>query len=362
MSQAKGNTHADATVRRGESEHRFRAREEHMPDSPTDLGRPSWKAVLKRTVAEFGDDGGTDLAAALTFYAVLSLFPAIIALTSVLGVLGQGRATSEAALEVVRNVGVADTQLETVETFLDSMQSNQAAGWGLALGLLGALWAASNYVNAFSRAMNRIYEVVEGRPFWKLRPAMLALTVVLLLLVMVVGLSLVFTGGIAEAVGSVIGLGDTAVLAWQIAKWPVLLLVVIGIVALLYWGTPNIKQPKFRWVSPGAGVAIVVAVVATAGFGFYVANFGNYDATYGALAGVIVLLLWLWLMNVALVFGAEFDAELERGRELYAGLPAEEVIQLPPRDTRNSDKKARKHAEMLETSRRIRLRAGRRDG
>ena len=188
--------------------------------------------------------------------------------------------------------------------------------------------------------MNRIYEIDEGRPIWKLRPAMLLLTVVLVVLAAAVLLALVLTGPVAESVGDAIGLGSTAVLVWQIAKWPVLLAVVILIVALLYYATPNVKQPKFRWVSVGAVLAIVVWILVSAAFGFYVANFSSYDKTYGALGGVIVFLLWLWLTNLALLFGAELDAELERGRELQSGLAAEETLQLPPRDTRNIEKNA----------------------
>lgn len=355
MSPAEQTAKADETVRRGQAQGRFEAADGDLPDGPKDLSRPSWKAVLKRTLGEFTDDGGTDLAAALTYYAVLSLFPAILALTSLLGVFGQGQSTTQALLDVVRDLGVTSDQIEPIETYLDSMQGSEGAGLALVLGLLGALYAASNYVNAFARAMNRVYEVEEGRPIWKLKPQMLLITVLVLL-----GLSLVFTGGIAETVGSIIGLGDTAVLVWGIAKWPVMLLIAIGVVALLYWGTPNVKQSKFRWLSAGAVLAIVVCIVTTAGFAFYVANFGNYNATYGALAGFIVLLLWIWLMNVSLVLGAEFDAELERGRELQGGLPAEETIQLPPRDTRQSEKKAEKQRELLAQSRRIRMTATRR--
>lgn len=360
MTSTQQTAQADETVRRGQAQGRFEAAGEDLPERPKDLSRPSWKAVLKRTLREFTDDGGIDLAAALTYYAVLSLFPAILALTSLLGVFGQGQSTTQALLDVVRDLGVTSDQIEPIETYLDSMQGSEGAGLALVLGLLGALYAASNYVNAFARAMNRVYEVEEGRPIWKLKPQMLLITVLVLLMVVLLGLSLVFTGGIAETVGSIIGLGDTAVLVWGIAKWPVMLLIAIGVVALLYWGTPNVKQSKFRWLSAGAVLAIVVCIVTTAGFAFYVANFGNYNATYGALAGFIVLLLWIWLMNVSLVLGAEFDAELERGRELQGGLPAEETIQLPPRDTRQSEKKAEKQRELLAQSRRIRMTATRR--
>lgn len=314
--------------------------------------------VFKRTVAEFSDDGATDLAAALTYYSVLSLFPAILALTSLLGVFGQGPSTTQALLDVATDLGASEDQLQPIENYINGLQGTGGAGIALFIGLAGALWAASNYVNAFSRAMNTIFDVQEGRPIWKLRPVMVLITLVVLLLVVVVALSLALSGGIAEAIFGVVGLGEQATMVWGIAKWPFLFVIVVGIIALLYWGTPNLKR-KFRWFSPGALVAILVMVIAVAGYGFYLANFGNYSATYGAMAGAILMLLLLWVINVALLFGAEFDAEFERGRELRAGLPAEEDLQLPPRDDRQLIKKTEKHEEIVEENRRIRIEAAR---
>ncbi|WP_153394267.1 YihY/virulence factor BrkB family protein [Ornithinicoccus halotolerans] len=354
------SAHEGHTTRgRAAGEERF-ADSDQFPDDPTDLSKRSWKGVLKRTVSEFGSDQCLDLAAGLTYFAVLSVFPALVALTSLLGVFGSGRETTQAMLDLIGQLGAGGDTMQIVESYVSNMQTVQGAGIGLVLGLVGALWTASNYVNAFSRAMNRIYEVEEGRPIWKLRPWMLLLTLLMLLMVVLIVVALVLTGGLAEAVGSVVGLGGTAVTVWSIAKWPVVLLLVVALIALLYWGTPNVKPPKFRWVSPGAAVAIVTWALGTVAFGVYVANFGNYNATYGALAGVIIGLLWLWLTNIALLFGAEFDAELERGRELHAGLPAEEAIQLPPRDDRQAVKKAEKQEELVAEARRIRLRAARR--
>ncbi len=221
-------------------------------------------------------------------------------------------------------------------------------------GILLALWSASGYVGAFSRAMNRIYEIEEGRPFWKLRPMQLVVTIITVVSLAIVGIILVLSGDVVDAVGSAIGASEAVQLAWSIAKWPLLLIVVILLVAILYYATPNAKQPKFRWISLGAILAIVVLGVATLGFGLYVANFSNYDRTYGSLAGVIVFLLWLWIANLALLFGAEFDAELERGRQLEAGIAAEEDIQLPPRDDRQILKKEAKEKADVAQGRKIR--------
>jgi membrane protein len=328
------------------------------PDGPDDLHKRSWFYVLRKTAREFGADQCTDIAASLTYYAVLALFPALIAIFSLLGVVGQGRAASDAILGIVDDVtpgGTADIVRGPIEQFADS----PAAGFALVTGLVVAIWSASGYVTAFSRAMNRIYEIEEGRPFWKLKPVQLLVTLISLVLIAVAAIILVVSGPVADAVGSALGVGETATVVWSIAKWPVLAFVIVLILAILYYATPNAKQPKFRWMSMGALLAIVVLVIATAAFGFYVANFSNYDKTYGSLAGVVIFLLWLWIVNNAILFGAEFDAELERGRQLQAGIAAEEDIQLPPRDTRKSDKAAAKEEKDIEEGRRLRERGGR---
>ena len=318
--------------------------DDRKPDSPADLEKRSWMYVARKTWREFSDDQCTDLAAALTYYAVLSIFPAAIALTSLLGLVGRAEESVDTVLQVLDPL-VSPEMLGTIEPALRQISESQSAGLALLLGLAGALWTASGYVGAFGRAMNRIYEIPEGRPFWKLRPIMLIITVVALALMAAVLLMLVVSGPVAQSIGDVIGLGDVALTAWGIAKWPVLGLTVVLIVAMLYYATPNVKQPKFRWISVGALVAIVVWVLASVAFGFYVANFASYNKTYGSLAGVIVALLYLWLTNLALLFGAEVDSELERGRQLQAGIAAEEELQLPARDTRTIRKAEKKEAE-----------------
>jgi membrane protein len=249
---------------------------------------------------------------------------------------------------------VAPSAANTMQDVVTQLTQSQAAGFGVVIGILGALWSASGYIGAFSRAMNRIYEIDEGRPFYKLRPMQLLVTLIVVIMAALVAIALVISGPVARAVGSAIGLGSTAVTVWNIVKWPVMLVVVIAIVAVLYYATPNIKQPKFKWISPGAVLAVVVWIIASAAFGFYVANFSSYNKTYGSLAGVIVFLLWLWITNLALLFGAEIDSETERGRQLQAGIDAEESLQLPPRDTKASDKLAKKDEKELAEARAIR--------
>jgi membrane protein len=307
------------------------------PDSPTDLTKRSWFYVMRKTAREFQQDQCTDLAAALTYYAVLSVFPALVAMVSLLGVFGQGQRTTDAVLQTVDDVAPSSA-LDTLRGPIQQLVESPQAGLGLILGLAGALWSASGYVGAFGRAMNRMYEVEEGRPVWKLRPLQLVLTLAGVVSVAAVAFMLAVSGPVARAVGDAIGAGSAAVTLWSVVKWPAILLFVVLAVAVLYYATPNVKQPKFKWISLGAAVAILAWMLASLGFGLYVANFGSYNKTYGALAGVIVFLLWLWITNLALLFGAELDAELERGRQLQAGLPAERELQLPPRDTRVVEK------------------------
>jgi membrane protein len=301
------------------------------PEGPTDLQKRSWWSVVRRTVKEFQADNLTDWAAALTYYAVLALFPGLIVLVALLGLFGQYPQTFNAVLDIVDRLGPSSA----VDTFRGPIESvikeKGTAGALLGFGLLGALWSASGYVGAFMRASNAIYEVEEGRPFWKLRPLQVAVTLLMVLLLALVALALVLTGPLADAVGSVIGLGGTALTLWSILKWPALLVIVMSMFAILYYVAPNVKQPSFRWISPGGIFAVLLWVIASALLALYVKNFGSYNKTYGSLGGVAVFLVWLWISNIALLFGAELDAELERERELKAGLPAQDELQLPPR-------------------------------
>ena len=322
-------------------------------DSPTHLTKPPRFFALRDTVREFREDQCTDLAAALTYYAVLSLFPALLVMISLLGVFGQGGRTTDAILDIVADLLPASA-VDTLRPTIQQLVAAPSAGLALVIGVLTALWSASGYVGAFGRAMNRVYDKEEGRPVWKLRPLQVVLTLAGLIMAAAVAFMLAVSGPVARAVGDAIGAGSVALTIWSIAKWPVILLLVVVSVAILYHATPNVKQPKLRWMSMGASMAIMAWIGASLLFAIYVANFGSYNKTYGALAGVIVFLLWLWITNLALLFGAELDSELERRRELQAGLPAERELQLRPRDTRVSDKRKAAVKKAVERARRLR--------
>ncbi|ROP74869.1 YihY/virulence factor BrkB family protein [Curtobacterium sp. PhB115] len=313
------------------------------PDNPTDLKKPTLVYTLKKTLREFSSDQCTDLAASLTYYSVLALFPGLLAVVSILGLVGQADNTIKTLLDIIGNVG-SQQVVDLIKGPVENLVRSPAAPVTFIVGVVGAIWSASGYVGAFGRAMNRVYNVREGRPIWKLRPTMLGVTLTTVIL-LVLGLLVLVSGPLARSFGDVIGLGDVAVTVLSIVQWPILLVIAIIVVAVLYYWSPNVKQPKFTWVSGGSILALLIWIIASVGFGFYVGNFSNYNATYGSLGGVIVFLLWIWITNNALLFGAEFDAEIERGRELQAGIRAEEDIQLPERDTRQIEKQDEKRAQ-----------------
>jgi membrane protein len=295
-------------------------------------GKSSLFATVKRTVTEFSEDNMTDWAAALTYYGLLSLFPALIALVSIVGLVGDPATTTKTITDMVTKLGPSSA----ADTFAGPIKSitshRSAAGILFIVGLATALWSASAYVGAFMRAANVIYETPEGRPLWKLRPLQILVTLVMLVLLALVAVALVLTGPVVTAVAGPLGIGSTAVSIWNIAKWPVLLIVVITMFAVLFYSAPNVKLAGFKWVTPGAVLAIVVWLVASAAFAFYAANFGSYDKTYGTLGGLVCLLVWLWITNIALLLGMELNSERERSRELAAGVPgADRELQLDAR-------------------------------
>ncbi len=300
------------------------------PQAPTQVIRSSWKDVVKRTVREFKEDDLTLLAAALTYYGVLSLFPGMLVLVSILGLLGTS--TTQPLVENLAALTPGPARDVVTNGIRNLQNASGTAGFAFVLGILGALWSASGYVGGFMKASNIIYEVEEGRPFWKLRPLQIVVTVLLVLVAAVISLSIVVTGPLAQRVGDVIGLGDTTVTVWNIAKWPVIALVVSQVIAFLYWVAPNVKQPGYRWISPGGIFAVVLWILASAAFAFYVSNFGSYNKTYGSLTAVIVFLVWLWITNVVILLGAEMNAEVERERQIRQGVPPDQEPFLPPRE------------------------------
>ncbi|MFF9287609.1 YihY/virulence factor BrkB family protein [Streptomyces griseosporeus] len=306
--------------------------ERRAPDAPTKLPKGAWREVLKGSLREFKDDELTDRAAALTYYGILALFPALLALVSLLGLTGQS--TTDKLLDNIKQLAPGSAR-DILTGAVQQLQGGAGVGSLMAVvGLVLAIWSASGYVAAFIRAANAVYDMPEGRPVWKILPVRLGVTITLLVLAVVSAVIVVFTGGLARRAGDALGLGDTAVTVWSIAKWPVLVLLVTIMIAILYWASPNAKVKGFKWITPGSFLALVIWLVASAGFAFYVANFASYNKTYGTMAGVIVFLIWLWISNLAILLGLEFDAEATRQRAIAGGHPPETEPYTQPRDTR----------------------------
>ena len=306
--------------------------ERRAPASPTGLSLRSWLGVIGRTVREFRRDNLTDLAAALTYYGVLAVFPALIALVSVLGLVGHS--ATQPLIENLRKVAPGPAKSIFTSAIQGIQKSHGAAGVIFIASVAGALWSASAYVAAFMRASNVIYDVEEGRPIWRTMPVRVGVTIVMVFLLAASTVAVVLTGSLAKDVGGLLGVASSAVGVWDIAKWPLLLVIVSGMFTLLYWASPNVKQVGVRWLTPGGTLAVAAWVLASGAFALYVANFSSYNETYGALAAVVVFLVWLWLSNIAVLLGAEFNAELERGRRIEAGHPADREPFVEPRDRR----------------------------
>jgi membrane protein len=300
------------------------------PRTPIDFPGGSWPRILKRTVSQFGEDKLTTWAAALTYYGILSLFPMLLALISLLGVIGPS--ATQPLIDNLSTVAPGPAR-DIITQAVKSLQSQQSgSAVALAVGLAAGIWSASGYIGAFMDAANAVWDAPEGRPFWKKIPLRLAVTVVLLILLTASALAVVFTGPLAEQAGNLIGLGSTFVTAWGIVKWPVLLLVVSLMISLLYWAGPNVKQPGFPWITPGGALAVLLWIAVSALFALYVASFASYNKVYGSLGGVIVFLIWLWLTNIVILLGAEFNSEMERSRQIKAGHPPDKEPYLPLRD------------------------------
>ena len=314
-----------------------------VPSGPTEMGGGSWVAAGKRTLREFGNDQLQDRAAALTYYAVLSIFPGLLVVVSLLGLFGKS-ATQPLITNLTQAAPASVRQI--INNAVSSLQQGHgAAGFAAIIGIVLALWSASGYIAAFMRAANVVYDVPEGRPFWKTTPLRIGVTVLIMVMLVASALMVVVTGGLASHVGQVVGLGPAAVTVWDIAKWPVLLIIVSLMISILYWVAPNAKR-GFQWVSPGGVLAVVAWLIASGLFAVYVANFSHYNKTYGSIAGLIVFLIWLWISNIAILFGAEFNAELERGRAAAGGgVPLGQEPYVEPRDMRKLRRKQRKQAD-----------------
>jgi membrane protein len=289
--------------------------------------------TLKRTVTEFQEDNLTDWAGTLTYYGLLALFPALIVMVSVVGLVANPQSTTNTLTDIVSRIGPNSAAQTFAEPIKQVTESRSAAGFALVTSTLVALWSASGYLGAFIRASNVIYETREGRPFWKLRPLQLVLTLVVVMLLAVMALGLVLTGPIVSDVAEPIGISSTAVSIWSYAKWALIAVLFVLMIGLIYYASPNVKQRGFKWITPGGLVALVVWLVASAGFAIYASQFGSYNKVYGSLAGVVVILIWMWITNLAILFGHELNAERERDVQLERGVPgAERELQLEPRD------------------------------
>jgi membrane protein len=303
---------------------------EAAPERPSELASGSLWDVIKRTVQEFREDNLTDWAAALTYYGILAIFPALIVFVSIIGLIGAP--VTEPLLDNIGGFAPSEAKDILTNAVEELERSRGGAGILAIVGIAGALWAASSYVGAFIRAANIVWDVEEGRPVWKTLPLRIGVTALLIVLLALSALIVVFTGPLAERAGDVIGVSDVVVTVWDIAKWPLLVLIVAVMLAILYYSAPNVRQPAFRSVTPGSLLGVAVWIVASAAFALYVANFGSYNKTYGSLGGVIIFLVWLWITNVAVLLGAELNAELERRRQIEKGVPPEREPFLPPRD------------------------------
>ena len=322
-----------------------------MPDhdSPAQLSENDWRVILTRTVHEYRINQVQDIAAALTFYTVLASLPALLAILAMLGIFGSAEAVVTDVMHVIEELGggsVVDALSEPIDQLLNASH----AGWAFITGLVATLWATSGFVGSFGRGMNRIYEVEEGRPFWEMRPAMLGVSAVLVVLAAIAAFCLVLTGPVAEAAARVLGFDEGVVFWWDLGKLPVLAAIGIFVMALLYWAAPNVKRRNLRWFSVGAVGALLVWVLTTTLFGLYVLSFGTYTRAYGVLGVVIAFLLWIWLSHLAMIFGAVLDTEVERARQLRAGMNAEERVHLPLRDTRLIDKNRAERASDVRAS------------
>lgn len=284
--------------------------------------------ILKRTLVAFYDDQMTHHAAALTYYALMSLLPTMLLCVSLLGLLGQYPATYDAILDYLRDL-VPQSTLGAVDAALrGALRSEGTAAGALAVSVLVALYGTTGLLEAARRALNVVFDARQGRSFLRRKATDVASTVVLVGLILVTLVFVFVGGGLARDIFDALGLGSTAVSAWRAARWPAAYLVATLVFAFLYYVTPDVKQRAFHWITPGAVVGVALWLLASIGFSLYLSHFTSFNATYGSLGAALVLVVWLWLTNVALLFGAELNAEIEREKELSEGVPASETLAL----------------------------------
>ncbi|MFI6067757.1 YihY/virulence factor BrkB family protein [Micromonospora sp. NPDC051227] len=306
-----------------------------VPRRMRQLSWRTWRGVLVRSVQGFVNDNCSDWAAALTYYGVLALFPSAIVVVALVGLVSDGERTLDTVADLANQVGAGSVLTNdeggvvgVIRTVVLDQSNPKLL---LSFGLLGALWSASGFIGAFTRASNAVYGVTEGRPVWKLRPLQIGLAAISLVLLAVVAFALIVSGPVTDAVGDLINAGGLARTVWSVAKWPVLAMIMMALLSLLFWIAPNVRQPRFRWLTPGGAVALISWAAASFGFGLYVANFASYNTTYGSLGAAIAFLVWLYLSNSALMLGVQINAEVQRGRQLQAGDRDPEEPVLPPR-------------------------------
>ena len=304
-----------------------------IPRRVRQLSWATWRGVLVRSGRNFVKDNCADWAAALTYYGVLALFPSTIVVVALVGLVSDGPRTVDTVIDLAREIGAGsvvanDAFVTVVRNVVEQQGSAKVL---LSFGLLGALWSASGFIGAFTRASNAIYGVEEGRPFYRLRPVQIGLAGLSLVLLAVVAVGLIVSGPVTDFVGDRLHAGGLTRQVWTVAKWPLLALVAMTLLSLLFWIAPNVRQPRFRWLTPGGALALLAWVLASFCFGLYVANFGSYDVTYGSLGAVIAFLVWLYLSNCALMLGVQVNAELQRGRMIQAGVAHPDEPVLAPR-------------------------------
>lgn len=324
-----------------------------------DFPKGSILYILRRTLFRFSANGGTDMAAALTYFTVLSIFPALLTIVSLLGIFGQGEDSAAAILAFLKDN--APTQMYSIlEDPIKQLTSGHGAGLVLLTGILSALWSASGYTGSFGRALNRVYGVREGRPGWMLKPINVLVTAVLIILAVLMILMMLLGVTVLDLVGQYVPETvnmELIKLVWLNGRWVLILFMAIGLITLLYAATPNVRRFKAWKLSPGAALALAGMGLGAFGFTLYADNFSKYNATYGLIGGVIVMLLFIWIMNNMLLFGAHLDAEIMLMRQIIAGEDDDGHLKIQPRHTSASRAMKARQEQLMSAGRELQQQA-----